>query len=96
MHPQLTIEVPDEDLAEALRLRLYAFDVGTVEVDAHWEVRIQLLERNPERRVTTALHEIDAWLVDTGVESVRVHLDESSYTLHAPTGASVAAPSRSV
>jgi len=83
-HPHLTIELPEEELAEELRRRLQSFDVDTVEVDSHWEVRIHLLERNPESRVTNALHAIDAWLPNAGVEFVRVHLDGSSYTLHAP------------
>ena len=85
MNPPLTIELPDEDMVEALRQRLHAFDVDTIELDSHWELRIQLLERNPESRVTRALHEIDEWLTDAGIDSVRVHLDDSSYTLNAPT-----------
>jgi hypothetical protein len=85
MHPPLTIELPDEGMAEACRQRLHAFDVDAVEVDSHWELRIQLLERNPESRVTTALHTIDEWLTETDLDFVRVHLDGTSHTLHAPS-----------
>jgi hypothetical protein len=84
MHPYLTIEVPDETLAETLLRRLRSFTVDKVEVDAHWELRIHLVERNPESRVTTALHAIDSWLPEAGVDFVRVQLDGSSYVLHAP------------
>jgi hypothetical protein len=84
MRPYLTIEVPDETLAETLQRRLQSFDVDKVEVDSHWELRIRLVERNPESRVTSALHAIDSWLPDAGVEFVRVHLDGSTYTLHGP------------
>jgi hypothetical protein len=84
MHPHLTIELPDETLAEELRRRLQSFDVDAVEVDAHWELRIHLLERNPESRVTNALHAIDSWLPSAGVDYVCVRLDGSAYTLHAP------------
>jgi len=74
MHPHLTIELPQEELAEALRRRLQSFDVDTIEVDHHWEVRIHLLERNPESRVTNALHAIDDWLPDAGVDEARDYL----------------------
>jgi hypothetical protein len=84
MHPHLTIELPDETLTEDLRRHLQSFDVDAVEVDAHWELRIHLYERNPESRVTNALHAIDSWLPTAGVEFVRVRLDDSTYTLHAP------------
>lgn len=84
MHPPLRIEVPDEAHAERLRGYLQTFDVETVAVDGHWEVRVGLFDRNPERRVVTALSAIDAWLSTAGVSSVQIHLDGSSYTLHAP------------
>jgi hypothetical protein len=84
MHPYLTIEVPDETLAEALLRRLHSFTVDKVEVDSHWELRVHLVDRNPENRVTNALHAIDSWLPDAGVDFVRVNLDGSSYLLHAP------------
>ncbi|MDX6398120.1 MAG: hypothetical protein QOJ43_1528 [Gaiellaceae bacterium] len=84
MHRPLTIELADETLVEALRPHLQPFDVDTVEVEDHWELRIQLVERNPESRVVNALNAIDEWLLTAAVESVRVHLDGSSYTLHVP------------
>jgi hypothetical protein len=84
MHAPLRIEVPDERQAASLRRHLQPFDVETVVVDGHCEVRIQLVEVNPERRVVSALTAIDAWLATAGVPSVRVHLDGSSYTLHGP------------
>ena len=49
-----------------------------------FEVRIDLLDRNPEVRVVDALNTIDRWLLTAGLPFVRVHLDGSSYTLHAP------------
>ena len=84
MHPPLRIELPDAAQAESLRRLLQPFDVETVPVNGHVEVRIQLLDRNPERRVVDALNAIDLWLLGAGMSFVRVHLDGSSYTLHAP------------
>jgi hypothetical protein len=83
MHQPLRIEVADAGEAEALRRHLQPFDVETVVVDGHVEVRVQLVELNPERRVVNALNAVDAWLVSSGVPFARVHLDGSSYTLHA-------------
>jgi uncharacterized protein with PIN domain len=83
MHPYLMIELPDETVAEELRRHLQSFDVDAVEAETHWELRIQLVERNPEIRIKSALRAIDSWLPEAGVESVRVHLDGRSYTLHA-------------
>ena len=92
MHAQLTIELPDETLADELRHRLHSFDVDAVEVDEHWELRIQLREQNPESKVTSVLHAIDEWLATSPVEQVQVRLDGSSYTLHAaPVGEGSAA-----
>jgi hypothetical protein len=84
MRSYLTIEMPDETLAEALRRHLHAFDVDKVEVDAHWELRVHLLARNSETRVTTALHAIESWLPMSDIDFVQVHLDGTSYTLHSP------------
>jgi hypothetical protein len=86
MQPPLIIELPDEDLVEALQQRLRDFDVDTVQRDAHWELEIQLLEPNPEPRVAKALHEIDAWLLAVGMESVRVRLNGDAYDLQARSG----------
>lgn len=84
MHPPLRVEVPDEALAAALRTQLQQFDVDTVAVEGHWEVRVNLLKRNPESRVENALHAIDAWLLTAGIGSIRVQLDGHSYLLDAP------------
>lgn len=84
MHPPLLIEVDDERLAESLRRHLQWFEVDAVEVDGHWEVRVDLLERNPHGRVVDALSAIDDWLTVAGIPSVRVHVDGTSYTLQAP------------
>jgi hypothetical protein len=84
MHPPLRIELPDEGCAESLRRLLQSFEVETVAVNGSFEVRIDLLDRNPEARVVDALNTIDRWLPTAGLPFVRVHLDGSSYTLHAP------------
>jgi hypothetical protein len=87
MQRPLTIELPEETHATTLRGQLEPFDVDAVAVDGHWELRIRLVDQNPESRIVTALHAIDAWLVGAGVDSIRIHLDGSSYTLHAPPAA---------
>jgi hypothetical protein len=84
MHPPLRVELPDEAHAESLRRLLRPFDVETVPVNGSFEVQIDLLDRNPEARVVDALNTIDRWLLTAGLPYVRVHLDGSSYTLHAP------------
>ena len=84
MHPPLRIEVADEALAEDLRRQLQPFDVDTIAVDGHAEVRIHLTQRNPEGRIVDVLNAIDSWLLTAGVPSVRVHLDGNGYTLNAP------------
>jgi hypothetical protein len=89
MHPELRIELPDEARAESLRRLLQPFEVETVPVDGYVELRIALLDRNPEGRVVDALNAVDTWLLTAGLASVRVHLDESTYTVHAPPGAAV-------
>jgi hypothetical protein len=83
-HQPVRIEVPDETHAAGLRRRLQPFDVETVAVDGRIEVRIELLDLNPERRVVDVLNAIDSWLPTAGLAFVRVHLDGSTYTLHAP------------
>ncbi len=83
-HQPLRIEVPDETHAAGLRRRLQPLDVETVDVDGRVEVRIELVDRNPENRVADVLSAIDSWLPTAGLAFVRVHLDGSTYTLHAP------------
>jgi hypothetical protein len=80
--PPLRVEVPDETLAETLMRRLRPLEAESVPVDGYFEVGVQLHERNPEQRVVRALSSIDAWLVTTGLASVRVHVDGCSHTLH--------------
>jgi uncharacterized protein with PIN domain len=83
MNSYLAIEVPDEAVAEELRLHLQSFDADAVEAETHWELRIQLAERNPEIPLKSALHAIDSWLPEADIDFVRVHLDGRSYTLEA-------------
>lgn len=84
MHRPLTVELPDEALANSLGAQLQPFQVETVAVDGYWEVRVRMIERNPESRVGNALTAIDAWLVTADVDSIQVHLDGKSYTLSSP------------
>jgi len=84
VHPPLRITVPDESLADALRRRLRSFDVETRPVDGQIDLEVALRDRNPERRNNDVLKTVDRWLVSSGVASVQVHLDGSTYTLHAP------------
>ena len=85
MHPPLRIQVPDDLHATTLRRQLKPFGVETIAVDGHYEVHVELIDRNPERRVTSALNAIDTWLLAAGLPSVQVHLDGNTYTIHAPT-----------
>jgi hypothetical protein len=80
----LRIELPDERLARSLQEHLRLFDVDTAPVDGHFEVMVELHTFNPEQRVVDALSALDAWLPTVAVPAVRVHLDGTSYTLHAP------------
>jgi hypothetical protein len=84
VHPPLRITVPDASLADALRRRLGSFDVEARPVDGHVDLEVALRDRNPERRINDVLRTVDQWLVSTGVASVQVHLDGTTYTLHAP------------
>ena len=78
----LRVEVPDETLAEALMRRLHSFPTEIGE-GRGFEVRVTLVG-NPDRAVTEVLHVVDEWLLDSGLERVRVHLDERTYTLNQP------------
>jgi hypothetical protein len=84
MHSPLRVEVPDEASAQALRSYLQLPDVEVVAVNDHYEVRVEMVGHNSERRVVAALNRIDLWLVASGVPFVNVHLDGGSYELHAP------------
>jgi len=83
-HEPLRVEVPNEAHAAGLRRRLQPFDVDMVDVDGQIEVRIELFDRDPESRVVDVLNAVDRWLPTAGLPFVRVHLDGSTYTLHAP------------
>ncbi len=73
----------DETLAEVLRRRLRGFDVQARSVDGHVELEVALRGK-AETRINDVLHTVDRWLVSSGVASVQVHLDGTTYTLHAP------------
>jgi hypothetical protein len=80
--PPLRVEVPDESFARTLIRQLQPLDAESVAVDGYYEVGIELHERNPEQRVGKALSSIDAWLAASGLQSVRVHVEGCSHTLH--------------
>jgi len=79
----LRIEVPNEDLAQALMSRLHAFPAELQTEDGRLEVRIPLVG-NADRAIVEVLHGVDEWLVEHELEAVRVFLDERSYTLTPP------------
>lgn len=81
--PPFRVEVATLTLAESLKRRLQPLEAEIAPVDGHHEVAIELRGRNPERYVVAALRSIDAWLLETGLAWVRVHLDGTSHTLHA-------------
>ena len=56
-------------------------------VDGHYEVTVELIETNPERRVVNALNVIDDWLTSGDLPFVQVHLDGAVYTISSPVGA---------
>lgn len=80
--PPLRVEVPDETFARSLIRQLRPLEAESIAVDGYYEVGIELRERNPEQRVVRALSSIDAWLQQSGLPSVRVHVDGCSHTLH--------------
>jgi hypothetical protein len=80
----LRVEAPSADLAHALMQRLHAFPTElTEEAGGACEVRVSLVG-DPDRAVVHVLDSVDAWLVEHGIEAVRVHLDERVYTLMPP------------
>ena len=84
MHPPLRVVLPDEARARSLRRALEPFGVEIQAVDGSYEVLVELVERNPERRVVNALDVIDRWLLNGDLPFVRVHLDGTLYTINAP------------
>jgi hypothetical protein len=79
----LRVEVPSPNLAHALMQRLHAFPTELDQSDGLCEVRVSLVG-NPDRAVVDVLNSVDDWLVEHGLELVRVHLDERVYTLTPP------------
>ena len=82
MAEPLRVEVPTAALAQALIERLRMFPTELTE-NGSCEVRVTLVG-NPDRAVTSVLHSVDEWLAETGLDGVRVHLDERTYTLNQP------------
>lgn len=82
----LVIEVGDAAAAAALKHALGSIDVEVVSTDGRAELHVSLWNHNPESRVVSVLNAVDAWLVASEVDSVRIRLDGTSYTLHAPPG----------
>lgn len=84
MAEPLRVEAPSADLAHALMQRLHAFPTELSEEEGGaCEVRVSLVG-NPDRAVVQVLDNVDEWLVEHGIEAVRVHLDERVYTLTPP------------
>jgi hypothetical protein len=83
MAEPLKVEVPDEDLAGALMRRLRDFPTELTRADERIEVTIALIG-NADRAIVQVLDEVDEWLVENDLQSVRVHLDERTYTLTPP------------
>jgi hypothetical protein len=79
----LRVETPNADLAHALMQRLDAFPTEIRQQEGRLEVRVALVG-NPDRAVVDVLNSVDDWLVEHGLETVRVHLDERVYTLTPP------------
>jgi hypothetical protein len=77
----LRVEAPSADLAHALMQRLHAFPTELDEDSG--EVRVSLIG-DPDRAVVDVLNSVDGWLVDYGLDVVRVHLDQRVYTLTPP------------
>jgi hypothetical protein len=79
----LRIEAPSADLARALMQRLHAFPTDIEEEDGRCEVQVSLVG-DPDRAVVNVLHSVDGWLVDYGLDSVRVQFERRVYTLTRP------------
>ena len=83
MAEPLRVETPNADLAQALMRRLHAFPTEIRQSDGRVEVSVALVG-DPDRAVVEVLNSVDDWLVEHGIETVRVHLDERVYTLTPP------------
>lgn len=86
MAEPLRVETPSADLAHALMQRLHAFPTELSERDGTCEVHVSLVG-DPDRAVVDVLNGVDGWIVEHGLDAVRVHLDERAYTLTPPRGA---------
>ncbi len=82
MAEPLRVETPNEDLAQALMRRLAAFPTELARNGTPLEVQVSLVG-DPDRAIVEVLNAVDAWLVESGLAAVRVHLDEHVYTLDA-------------
>jgi hypothetical protein len=83
MAEPLKVEVPDDDLAGALMRRLRDFPTELTHAEERIQVNVTLIG-NADRAIVQVLDEVDEWLVENGLQSVRVHLDERTYTLTPP------------
>jgi hypothetical protein len=83
MADPLKVEVPDADLADALMRRLRDFPTELTRAEERMQVNVTLIG-NADRAIVQVLDEVDGWLVESGLQSVRVHLDERTYTLTPP------------
>ena len=86
MAEPLRVEVPNEDLARALMSRLNAFPTELQANEGRIEVRVALVG-NADRAVVEVLDSVDSWLLEHGLDAVRVFLDERVYTLTPPSPA---------
>jgi hypothetical protein len=76
----LRVEVPNAALGQALVDRLRTFPAELTQ-NGSCEVRVTL---GNSEAVTNVLHSVDEWLAETGLDCVRVHLDERTYILSQP------------
>jgi hypothetical protein len=81
----IRIEVPDAGHGAALiRALAYAFDGEALSLDGdRLEVCIER-QSNQDRAIVLALDTLEGWLLQSGVESARVHVDGHSYVMRAP------------
>lgn len=79
--------LPDETRARSLRDALEPFEVAIEAVDGHYEMSIQLVDRDPDSRVVNALGVIDRWLMTADLPFVQVHLNGAACSITSPAGA---------
>jgi hypothetical protein len=83
MAEPLKVEVPNDDLADTLMRRLRDFPTEVTRAEERIQVNVTLIG-NADRAIVQVLDEVDGWLLESGLQSVRVHLDERTYTLTPP------------